>query len=187
MMAKRLTPERAERLRVATAQSVMDPSAGCRRWRAGAFASAGAGGGVVRNAGERQTEAQGGRDRAVRGDRERGGAAAMKALHKSEIDRMLERRGRRTPTTLHAIASRGYLLRMGAKQFFPAMSERQQVEQLRKVMVRYEAGRWRRDRNETSCPEAIRGTVHEIAFLILRQQDRAPGFSTIRNALRRIR
>jgi hypothetical protein len=111
----------------------------------------------------------------------------MMHIGKLEIDAMLERRGRRKPETLHIIASRGYLLRMGAKLFFPAMSERQQVEQLRKVIVRYETGRWRRDRNETACPEAIRGTVQEIAFLVLRLQDRAPSFSTIKNALRRIK
>lgn len=111
----------------------------------------------------------------------------MKPLHKAEIDRLMETRGRRTPTTLHAIASRGYLLRLGAGWFFPALSERQQAEALEKIIGRYAAGRWRRDRNEPSCPEAIRGTVYEIAFLILRQQDCAPGFSTIKNALRRIR
>lgn len=111
----------------------------------------------------------------------------MKAIDKAEIDRLMETRGKRKPETVHAIASRGYLLRLGARSFFPGMSERQQVEQLQKVITRYAAGRWRRDRNELTCPEAIRGTVYEVAYCILRQQDRAPGFSTIKNALRRIR
>lgn len=111
----------------------------------------------------------------------------MKPIGKAEIDRMLERRGRRTAATVHAIASRGYLLRLAARSFFPGMSERQQAETLEKIIRRYACGRWRRDRIELSCPETIKGTVHEVAFCILRQQDRVPGFSTIKNALRRIR
>lgn len=112
----------------------------------------------------------------------------MKALHKDEIDRLMlmDGRGKRKPETLHAITSRGYLLRLGARLFYPALSERQQAETLEKVIGRYATGRWRRDRNEASCPEAIRGTVYEIAFLILRLQDRAPSFSSIKNALRRV-
>lgn len=111
----------------------------------------------------------------------------MRTIGKAEIDRLMETRGKRTPTTLHVIASRGYLLRLAARSFFPGMSERQQAETLEKIIRRYAAGRWRRDRNEPSCPAAIGGTVYEIAFCILRQQDRAPGFSTIKNALRHIR
>lgn len=112
----------------------------------------------------------------------------MKPLdHKALIDRLMETRGRRTPTTMQIIASRGYLLRLAAGSFFPGMSERQQAETLEKIIRRYAAGRWRRDRNEPCCPASIRGTVQEVAFCILRQQDRVPGFSTIKNALRRIR
>lgn len=111
----------------------------------------------------------------------------MMHIGKAEIDKMMDGRGRRKPTTLHAITSRGYLLRLGASLFFPGMPERQQAETLKKIIRRYAAGRWRRDRNEPNCPERIRGTVFEIAFCVLRQQDRAPGFSTIKNALRRIR
>jgi|GEM_PF-3856183 len=111
----------------------------------------------------------------------------MRTIGKAEIDKMLELRGKRKLETLHIIASRGYLLRLGARSFFPGMSERQQVENLQRIITRYAAGRWRRDRNEPACPDAIRGTALEIAYCILRQRDRAPGFSTIKNALRRIR
>lgn len=109
----------------------------------------------------------------------------MMHIGKAEIDRMLERRGKRKPETLHIITSRGYLLRLAAREFYAGMSERQQAETLEKIIRRYAAGRWRRDRNEPTCPEAIKGTVQEIAFIILRQQDRAPGFSSVKNALRR--
>jgi hypothetical protein len=111
--------------------------------------------------------------------------AARSAVHKNLIDRLMETRGKRKPETLHAIASRGYLLRLGARLFYPDLPECQQAETLRIIIRRYSTGRWRRHRNEPSCPEAIRGTVYEVAFCVLRQQDRAPGFSTIKNALRR--
>ena len=110
----------------------------------------------------------------------------MRPIHKAEIDRLMETRGRRTPETMRTIASRGYLLRLAARSFFPGMSERQQAETLEKIIRRYAAGRWRRDQSEPSCPEVIRGSVQEIAFCILRQQDRAPSFSSVKNALRRV-
>lgn len=111
----------------------------------------------------------------------------MRAMGKIQIDKMLDRRGHRLPETVRIVATRGHLLRLGAKSFFRGMSERQQAEQLRKVIDRYAAGRWRRHKLELTCPDTIRGTVYEIAFCILRQQDRVPGFTTIKNALRGIR
>ncbi len=110
----------------------------------------------------------------------------MMHIGKLEIDRMLERRGKRKPETLHAITSRGYLLRLAAGLFYPALSERQQAETLEKIISRYAAGRWRRDQNEPACPDAIRGTVQEVAFCILRQQNRVPGSASIKKALRRV-
>jgi hypothetical protein len=63
------------------------------------------------------------------------------------------------------------------------MSAHEQARQMRQALLQYQAGRWRRDRIEQACRNAIRGKLTEVLFCILRQRDAVPSKRIIRRAL----
>ena len=105
----------------------------------------------------------------------------MKPIGKAEIDKMMERRGKRKPDTLRAIATRDTLLRLAARSIDG--SARVKARRLHSVLLRFRSGPWRRLQAEAACPDQYRGKIEEVLFVILRTRDAVPSFCTIRNAL----
>ena len=95
--------------------------------------------------------------------------------------------GERTPQTLLLLDERDALLREAALRFCIGMSDRQAAKYLRSALLRYQTGRWRRDRSETLCPMQHRGKLTELLWMILKTRDVLPSEPTIRRALGAIR
>lgn len=105
----------------------------------------------------------------------------MMHIGKLEIDAMLERRGRRKPQTLRAIATRDTLLRLAARSIDG--SSREKARRLHSALLRFRSGPWRRLQSEAVCPDRYAGEIEEVLFVILRTRDAVPSLCTIRNAL----
>jgi hypothetical protein len=91
--------------------------------------------------------------------------------------------GHRTPTTMLAIDERDRYLRAAADRFLPGVSDRAAGEMLRKKLLRYRAGAWRRDASEALCPPRHRSTINELLWMTLKARDHTPSTMTIRRAL----
>jgi hypothetical protein len=91
--------------------------------------------------------------------------------------------GCRTPQTLLLIDERDVLLRLSSG-FHPGCSDREVARRLRTALLRYQTGRWRRDRSELTCPPQHAGKLIEVLWMLLRVRDHVPSEMTIRRALR---
>jgi hypothetical protein len=96
----------------------------------------------------------------------------------------VDRRGKRLPETLQAIAQRDALLREAAARFFPDATHHQAAEMLRVKLLRYQTSAWRRDRAEAECPPRLAGRLDELLWQILKTHDHTPSAVTIRRAFR---
>jgi hypothetical protein len=93
-------------------------------------------------------------------------------------------RGHPTPQAMLARNERDRHLREAA-QFFPYASDREAARQLRKALLTYRAGAWRRDQSEALCPVRYAGTVKAALWKTLKSRDRVPGDRLIRAVLAR--
>ncbi|GAB9242095.1 hypothetical protein BDS110ZK12_39380 [Bradyrhizobium diazoefficiens] len=59
--------------------------------------------------------------------------------------------GQRSPETLAAIAERDRLIRELAATYFPGLSRNQQAKAIRRDLLRYAGGEWRRTRSDEVC------------------------------------
>jgi hypothetical protein len=88
----------------------------------------------------------------------------------------------RTPAVLLVLDERNDLIRAAAR-FYPAASDREIARRLRTALLRYQTGRWRRDRAEATCPPQHRGTLTATLWMILKTRDALVAERTIRRAL----
>jgi hypothetical protein len=95
----------------------------------------------------------------------------------------VDRRGKRLPETLQAIAQRDALLREAAARFCAGATHHQAAEMLRTKLLRYQTSAWRRDRAQPECPSRLAGRLDALLFQILRTRDHVPSGVTIRRAL----
>jgi hypothetical protein len=92
-------------------------------------------------------------------------------------------RGRRTPQTLLLLDEReAYLIE--AARHFPG-SDREAARLIRTALLRYQTGRWRRDRREATCPVQHRGKLTAVLWCLLKVRDAIPSERTIRLVLSR--
>lgn len=80
------------------------------------------------------------------------------------------------------LAERNELIRAIARQHFRRPSVRQAANELTRELRRYESGAWLRHRAYTEPPAALRGTLQESFFALLKLR-LATGESTVRDAL----
>jgi hypothetical protein len=92
--------------------------------------------------------------------------------------------GRRTPAVRLVLDERDKLFREAARCHCVGMSDRQAAATLRSALLRYQTGRWRRTRVETTCPEP-RDRLASVLWMLLRVRDAIPSERTIRSALSR--
>jgi hypothetical protein len=90
-------------------------------------------------------------------------------------------RGRRTPSTMLQLDERDHFLREAAR-FFPFFSQREVARRLRTALLRYQTGRWRRERADVECPHAA-GKLTAVLWMLLKVRDHVPSERTIRVAL----
>jgi hypothetical protein len=93
-------------------------------------------------------------------------------------------RGKRYNHTLLLIRARDLLL-MEAARYFPSGSDRETARQLRKALLTYSAGRWRRDYCLSLCPPQYVGTYRMLFWAILKLHDRVPCDRVVRTAVAR--
>jgi hypothetical protein len=91
-------------------------------------------------------------------------------------------RGRRSNETLLRIDERDRYL-VEASRFFPNPSDRETARQLRRALMRYRAGAWRRDCSEALCPMRYAGTVKAALWKTLKARDATPCDRAVRTAL----
>lgn len=91
--------------------------------------------------------------------------------------------GHRTPQTLLAINERDRYLRAAADRFCVGLSDRAAGEMLRKKLLNYRSGAWRRDEWENLCPTRHKGTLNELLWMTLKARNQVPSEMTIRRAL----
>jgi hypothetical protein len=87
-------------------------------------------------------------------------------------------RGHRSPNTLLLLPERKHYLREAAR-FFPMCSQREQARRVRIALLRYQGGRWRRERIETTCPARCRD-LDAVLWKLLKVRDHVPSEMTIR-------
>lgn len=109
----------------------------------------------------------------------------MKQVHTIELTHAVPIRSHgRTPAVQLLIDERDRYLREGARRFCLEMTGRAAAKHLHDALSRYESGRFRRSRFETTCPDAHRGRLDEICWLLLKTTSgRVPKISTIRRVL----
>jgi hypothetical protein len=88
----------------------------------------------------------------------------------------------RTPRVQLIIDERNRYLR-GAARFYPGASDREVARRLRIALATYQAGRFRRDRSDLTCPVQHKGKLTAILWMILKVRDAVPSEITIRRAL----
>ncbi|TQF30010.1 hypothetical protein [Bradyrhizobium sp. UNPA324] len=59
--------------------------------------------------------------------------------------------GRRRPETLAALSERDDLIRTLAATYYPGLSRNQQAKAIRRDLLRYAGGEWRRTRSDEVC------------------------------------
>ncbi|HEY6833889.1 MAG TPA: hypothetical protein VI251_15525, partial [Pseudolabrys sp.] len=73
-------------------------------------------------------------------------------------------------------------IRAAAARFCTGMSDRAAGETLRKKLLLYRSGAWRR--GENLCPTRHRGTINELLWMTLKARDRVPSTMTRTTAWR---
>jgi hypothetical protein len=90
--------------------------------------------------------------------------------------------GHRTPQTMLLLDERDRYLREAAR-FFPYPSDREVARQLRRALLTYRGGAWRREYSEALCPERHRGKLKQALWCLLKSRDAIPCDRSIRTAL----
>jgi hypothetical protein len=91
-------------------------------------------------------------------------------------------RGHRYPTTIYATLTIKRLAMVAAREYFPGLSKLEQADRLRAVLLRYQAGAFRRSTGP-ACEARHRGRVEEVCHRILTLRDRVPSARSIRRWL----
>lgn len=109
----------------------------------------------------------------------------MKPVRASAFDDSapVDRRGKRLPETIEAIALRDALLREAAARFCAGMTDHQASALLHVKLLRYQTSAWRRDRAEAECPLRLAGRLDAVLWQILKTHDHVCSAMTIRRAL----
>jgi hypothetical protein len=94
----------------------------------------------------------------------------------------LDGRGHRSPQTMLLINERDRYLIEAAK-FFPGASDREIARLLHAALSTYRDGRFRRDRELSTCPVQHKGKLMQVMWMILKTRDHVPSEMTIRRAL----
>jgi hypothetical protein len=108
----------------------------------------------------------------------------MKQVQRIELTHAVpvDGRGRRSNHTLLLIRARDLLV-VEAARYFPSPSDRETARQLRKALMTYSSGRWRRDCSLSDCPPQYAGTYRMLFWVIFKLHDAIPGERTIRAIL----
>jgi hypothetical protein len=93
--------------------------------------------------------------------------------------------GHPTPVEMLSRNERDRYLREAVAFYPPGCGDREIARQLRKALLIYRAGPWRRDQNESLCPVQYRGSLKQALWCVLKSRDRVAGDRTIRAALAR--
>ena len=108
----------------------------------------------------------------------------MKPLRPSIFDdAMPAGPGRRTPQTLLLIDERARYL-VEAARFYPGVSDREVARRLRRSLVLYQQGRWRRSRSDLTCAHPV-GHLDAVLWCLLNIRDAIPSERLIRLAISR--
>lgn len=92
--------------------------------------------------------------------------------------------GRRKLATMRSLDERDALLIEIARRFYPGLISKREIgRRLRSALLRYQSGRWRRDRACEVCPRGHVGTITALLWCLLRVRDHVPSEMTIRRAL----
>jgi hypothetical protein len=114
------------------------------------------------------------------------GDAAMKPQRPSSfVSAFPIGRGHPTPAEMVSRAERDRYLREAAAFYPRDCADREVALQLRKALLIYRAGSWRRDQNEALCPVQYQGTLKQALWCVLKSRDLVPSDRTIRAALAR--
>jgi hypothetical protein len=95
----------------------------------------------------------------------------------------IDRRGKRSDTTLRALATRDQLLREAAATFIPGWSSLSAANKLHGAIQRYREGAWRRERVAETVPPRHHGRIEAHLWSILRTRDHTPSIRSIRRIL----
>jgi hypothetical protein len=90
-------------------------------------------------------------------------------------------RGHRSPNTMLLLSERKHYLREAAR-FFPMCSQREQARRVYQALGRYRAGRWQRERSESTLPARCHG-LDAVLWMLLKARDTVPSEMTIRRSL----
>jgi hypothetical protein len=97
----------------------------------------------------------------------------------------IDRRGKRLPGTVEALARRDELLRRAAAEFCCSMTHHQAAELLHQKLLRYRTSAWSsRDRAEDECPARLASRLDGLLWKILKARDAVPGAAMIATVLR---
>ena len=91
-------------------------------------------------------------------------------------------RGRRSNHTVLLIKARDVLLSEAAR-YFPSPSDRETARRLRKALLTYSVGRWRRDYCLSHPPPQYAGTYRLLFWAIFKLHDHVPCDRAVRTAL----
>ena len=109
----------------------------------------------------------------------------MKPVRQIELTHAVSIDGRshgRTPAVRLVLDERDRLL-VEAARFYPGISAREVARRLHIALSIYRGGRWRRDRNEATCPRQHRGKLTATLWMILKTQDAPISERTLRRAM----
>jgi hypothetical protein len=97
----------------------------------------------------------------------------MKPVRASAFDDSapVDRRGKRLPETIEAIALRDALLREAAARFCAGMTPFQAAQVLHVKLLRYQTSAWQRHRSAEECPPRLAGRDGELLWQILKARD----------------
>jgi hypothetical protein len=93
----------------------------------------------------------------------------------------VDRRDHRTPQTRFLIDERDALLRAAAK-FYPSLSARETARQLRRALLHYQLGKWRRTYTALTSPHDPE-RLDAVLWSLLKVRDAIPSEMTIRRGL----
>jgi hypothetical protein len=97
----------------------------------------------------------------------------------------VDRRGKRTPETLQALARRDALLHEARARFCAGLTHHQAAELLHTKLRRYQTSAWRRERGAEQCPSRLAGREGALLWQILRAHDHVLGAPMIAKILSR--
>ena len=101
------------------------------------------------------------------------------------VPSLADRRGKRTAQTIEALARRDAILREIRRRFFAGYSARSAAVEIEKVLRRFEASSWVRERAEDRCPQRHVGRIGELLWSLLRARDCVPSSALIRLVISR--